>query len=370
MATKYGLKLVSPAVNYCGTCVTENGVTFTNPVQYLDSFFSACVNCQVDYIAVHSYMCYVSDYDSYISLFKKYNKPIWLTEFACWNQDGITETMQDNLMVGMIDFLEREPYIFRYSWFASDRTGSYPYLDIFNSAPGSLTSLGDLYVHFYPIHDSLAYTSVPALIQAENYSTQYGTYIEPTSDTSGFADVGWIDPGDWLEYNINVSTKGVYYIYFRIASTGESSIDVEINNNLATVVSVPITGGYQNWTTLGTTLYLNPGAQKLKLYTPTGLFNLNWLNITQNEMTLVPDADQPMKLYPNPTHSLLHIQLANNQISNHVALFDEMGKIRLQQDFTDGINPILLDLSSLEKGCYIVRITNAKTTTSQLIIKE
>jgi hypothetical protein len=38
VAKRKNLKLVSPAVNYCGDCVSENGVTYYSPTQYLDAF--------------------------------------------------------------------------------------------------------------------------------------------------------------------------------------------------------------------------------------------------------------------------------------------------------------------------------------------
>ncbi|MBC7451657.1 MAG: hypothetical protein H7259_09235 [Cytophagales bacterium] len=32
IADEYNLKIVGPAVNYCGSCVTENGVTYNDPL--------------------------------------------------------------------------------------------------------------------------------------------------------------------------------------------------------------------------------------------------------------------------------------------------------------------------------------------------
>jgi len=57
VAQQRGLLLGSPAVNYCGNCVAENDVTYTDPVAYLDAFFAACPACRVDFIAVHWYAC-------------------------------------------------------------------------------------------------------------------------------------------------------------------------------------------------------------------------------------------------------------------------------------------------------------------------
>ena len=78
IASARALKISTPAVNYCG-----GGCWETNPYTYMDKFFAACTNCQIDYVAVHWYACTLSALQSYINGFKKYGKPIWLTEFSC-----------------------------------------------------------------------------------------------------------------------------------------------------------------------------------------------------------------------------------------------------------------------------------------------
>ncbi|GMU03986.1 glycoside hydrolase family protein [Corallococcus caeni] len=146
VARRKGLKLVSPAVNYCGDCVSEDGVTFTDPVVYLDAFFKACANCQVDAIAIHWYACDLSALKWYVGQFKKYNKPLWLTEFACGDRphDEITVAVQKQYMVDAIGYLETEPAIERYAWF-SGRNNEIPSINLLG-ASGELTELGHLYV--------------------------------------------------------------------------------------------------------------------------------------------------------------------------------------------------------------------------------
>ncbi|RKG56593.1 hypothetical protein D7X30_23840 [Corallococcus sp. AB011P] len=147
VARRKGLKLVSPAVNYCGDCVSEDGVTFTDPVVYLDAFFKACANCQVDAIAIHWYACDLSALKWYVGQFKKYDKPLWLTEFACGDMKpstAITVDVQKKYMVDAIGYLETEPAIERYAWF-SGRNNEIPSINLLG-ASGELTELGRLYV--------------------------------------------------------------------------------------------------------------------------------------------------------------------------------------------------------------------------------
>ena len=146
VARRKNLKLVSPALNYCGDCVSENGVTYYSPTQYLDAFFAACPTCQVDYIAVHTYVCDVRWLRDKIGELKKYNKPIWLTEFSCGDMphDQITLDGQKKYMTDAVAYLESEPAVFRYSWFAG-RNNEIPYINLLG-ADGQLTALGQLYV--------------------------------------------------------------------------------------------------------------------------------------------------------------------------------------------------------------------------------
>jgi hypothetical protein len=133
------LKIVSPAVNWCGDCVA--GVT-SDPVDWLDKFIAACPACNFDYIAIHNYNSYVSTLKWYIDKFRKYNKPIWITEFASWDDPvdyaGVVQYMKE-----AIPYLESDTIIFRYSWFAT-RVGSNPNLDL-SGDDGELTKLGQLY---------------------------------------------------------------------------------------------------------------------------------------------------------------------------------------------------------------------------------
>ncbi|RKG71930.1 glycoside hydrolase family protein [Corallococcus terminator] len=146
VARRKQLKLVSPAVNYCGDCVTEDGVKFGDPVVYLDAFFKACQGCQVDAIAIHWYACDLGALQWYVDRFKKYDKPLWLTEFACGDRphNEITVEVQKKYMVDAIPWLESEPAIERYSWF-SGRNNEIPSINLLG-ASGELTELGRLYV--------------------------------------------------------------------------------------------------------------------------------------------------------------------------------------------------------------------------------
>lgn len=299
LADKFGLKIVGPAVNYCDQCVDIPGTTSdSNPFAYLDAFFEACPNCRVDYIAAHNYMCYSSALQDYLEGFHKYGKKIWLTEFACWDQSTITLNMQKSLMLGAIDYLENDTNIFRYSWFTGDRTGNWPYLDIYGPEPGELTELGQLYLNFYPLHDTTVYYQIPGRIEAESYNAMSGIQLEATADFDGLANVGYFDGGDWLQYHVEVPDSGEYYLYIRVASNATTSLEVLEEDLSLANFSIPSSGGWQNWRTLEQPIVLTKGKHRLKFYTPTGSLNVNWIHFNKSP-NHAPEvfADEDTTLY-------------------------------------------------------------------------
>jgi hypothetical protein len=147
--------------------------------------------------------------------------------------------------------------------------------------------------------------SLPGTIQAENfdeggpnvayYDTTAGNSggryrstdvdIEATSDSGGGHNVGWMAPGEWLKYTVNVTTSGTYDLEFRVAANGGGgTFRLEVNGADRTgSLTIPNTGGWQNWTTVRRTgVSLSAGQQVWRLVITgagsTGVVgNLNWI---------------------------------------------------------------------------------------------
>jgi phosphatidylserine/phosphatidylglycerophosphate/cardiolipin synthase-like enzyme len=150
--------------------------------------------------------------------------------------------------------------------------------------------------------------SLPGTIQAENFDTggasvaysdtssgnaggQYRTTdvdVESTSDTGGGYDVGWVAPGEWLKYTVNVTAAGTYTIEARVASSGAGgTFHIESNGVDKTgPITIPDTGGWQTWTTVTkANVSLAAGAQVWRVvFDTTGpggaIGNLNYLKLT------------------------------------------------------------------------------------------
>ena len=141
--------------------------------------------------------------------------------------------------------------------------------------------------------------ALPATIQAEDF--REGGYWDSTSgnngglyrttdvdvqtcqDAGGGFNVGWIAPGEWLEYTIVVRRAGYYDLSARVASrySGKSFSMLWNGTDVTGIVSVPNTGGWQNWETVTRrNIYLPAGTHTATVLARTNAFNLNWLTFT------------------------------------------------------------------------------------------
>lgn len=127
--------------------------------------------------------------------------------------------------------------------------------------------------------------SIPAQIQAEAYCQMSGVQVESTTDANGGSNVGYIDTGDWMTYDVNVPAAGNYVVKYRVASaSGGGVIQMEKGGGGAVygTVNLPSTGGWQNWTTVTQTVSLPAGQQTLGVVAKSGGFNLNWVDISRS----------------------------------------------------------------------------------------
>jgi len=145
---------------------------------------------------------------------------------------------------------------------------------------------------------------VPGTVQAENYDLggqgvgynvssvngsangyrSDGVDLEVTTDTGGGHNLGWTANGQWFKYTVNVASAGTYTVGFRVAAPSPVSDALHISNssgmNLSGPVSVPATGGWQNWTNVAATVTLPAGQQVLTLDQDSGGWNLNYMTFT------------------------------------------------------------------------------------------
>src|SRR5690625_4849448 len=105
--------------------------------------------------------------------------------------------------------------------------------------------------------------------------------IEITTDEGGGYNVGWTEPGEWLEYEVLLAA-GTYEVYGRVASeTDYGAFSVALNGQAFGGLQVGNTGGWQNWDThwVGEVSVSQFDIYRLRVDISGGDFNLNWLDL-------------------------------------------------------------------------------------------
>jgi len=148
ISAAHGMKLSSPSAAACGPLPSDCYAGSWNPMPWFDDFFGNCTGCRVDFLTSHIYTCDIDQFKTFMNGLKKYQKPIWLTEFACpaANQPIDKEI---EFMKAALAFLEADSQFERYSWFGTrlDPTDGWlgPQVDLLDDSTCALTELGKLY---------------------------------------------------------------------------------------------------------------------------------------------------------------------------------------------------------------------------------
>ncbi|MDR0799436.1 MAG: carbohydrate-binding protein [Dysgonamonadaceae bacterium] len=347
IANELGLKIISPAMNY-GTLAG-----YSDPIKWLDEFFAqsgVSVN-DVDGISIHCYMSSVGALKSYVEKFRKYNKPVWLTEFCAW-EGNVTVESQQNYLVEAFNYLETEPLVARYAWFIGRGwNDAAPYMQLLDrSKEGVLKDLGQIYVHLSS-HDVAYWHKIDQIIQAEHYirSSAY-IHAEKTSDTSGDISLSDFYIDSWAEYQVDVAKTGDYYLYFRVAAAYDGGLKVTVDGNQVATLDVPATGGLSSWKQIGIKARLNAGKQTLRVAVTKGRVNFNWWIIRQFGLSIQNLETETLSVYPNPVIDQLYLK--DGEAS--VTVYDLSGKKLLEKQ-----NASSVDLSALKAGVYLVEVQAA-----------
>jgi chitinase len=228
-------------------------------------------------------------------------------------------------------------------------------------------------------HVSYTSTSIPGIIQAENYDlggeglayhdasgsdegsgfrTNSAVDVQACTDAGGAYNVGWTTDGEWLNYTVNVTVGGTYNIALRSASLNTAgAVQFYLDNVAATsTINLPITGGYQTWQTTNatTTLALTPGLHTIKLNITTSGFNLNYMDFQSAVATGLTELSETLSVYPNP--AVDEVRISGIKGNSELTLMDAMGEVVLRQSTTNSNENI--SLSAFSAGIYFLKISS------------
>ncbi|MEH0152849.1 carbohydrate-binding protein [Limibacter armeniacum] len=213
-------------------------------------------------------------------------------------------------------------------------------------------------VDYVRVYQASSSPSFSTQVEAENYAVMNG--IQTESCVEGGLNVGWIDAGDWIVWDVNLPYSGTYNVEYRVASQNNGGViqfEQAGGNPIFGSIGVPNTGGWQNWTSISHNVNMNAGQQQVAIYVPAGGYNLNWLKITNasgarlssslaNELSV--DA---ILLFPNPSESQLKVEGLKTESA--YSIFDLSGK----QVLKGILKPKgAVDIQQLKAGAYIMEL--------------
>jgi hypothetical protein len=193
-------------------------------------------------------------------------------------------------------------------------------------------------------------------IEAESWIGMAGVQTEACSE--GTLNVGWIDAGDWMAYNVTIPTAGTYRVIYRVASPNASRtlrLERDAGATQVGTVTIPNTGGWQTWTNVAHNVTLPAGTYPIGLATVTGGFNINYFTITNNlsarsadevELEFVEEESE-LVLSPNPVEDQLFI--SGIEKAKNVKVYNMQGKELISVE-----NPgSSISVQSLTQGLHI-----------------
>ncbi|MDP4238567.1 MAG: glycosyl hydrolase [Bacteroidota bacterium] len=376
IATELNLKIISPAMNYG----TLSG--YSDPITWLDEFFTLVPLSDIDGIAIHCYMNDPGALAWYVGRFAKYHKPIWLTEFCSWEYNAPLTTnatvgyaYQRDGMVQKIEALELNPQVVKYAWFIprTNNDGEFPYMQLLKKVQGTvpagaLTELGQIYVNMSSF-DSTRFYGVNEKIAAKDYMRSYPVKLEASSDLASNIPIqlGSFDSNLFAEYFIDVPAAGAYPLTLRIANTAGVNPTFKISSNNVDLItqSVASTGGINNWDIRTINVNLAAGKQTLRI-TSTGTtgVKMQWLSFANSISGIYEIQESRLKISVDDSQML---QILCNERVLKSSVFDISGKMLLQKDNEQEIN-----VGGLEKGVYIlqVKLESGKILSSKFVINK
>ncbi|MDJ1471052.1 beta-1,3-glucanase family protein [Xanthocytophaga flava] len=207
-------------------------------------------------------------------------------------------------------------------------------------------------------------SSFSSKIEAENYGYMSGISTETTTDAGGGLNVGWIDAGDWMSYSVTIPATGSYTVSYRVASPNSNTtlrLEKDAGATQLGSVTIPNTGGWQNWSTVSHTITLPAGSYSIGIATTTGGFNLNYLTITGQSSARIANLESVVNdrvqlvLSPNPATE--QFQIAGLDRIKRVKVYDLQGKEVLAVE-----NPgNTINIQSLSPGLHIAIIEGDNT---------
>ncbi|GAX23123.1 hypothetical protein FisN_33Lh011 [Fistulifera solaris] len=141
-------------------------------------------------------------------------------------------------------------------------------------------------------------TTIPpnyfTMIAADNFVLLHGAELQTSSE--GLENIGWLDPSDYVIYNIQLPYSETYDFKARISSPeGQGAFQIMNNETMqiyAKISSFPKTGDWQIWETISNVVQFPGGALTLRLVPVQEGWNMLWLSFELLEIKTSANPSQ------------------------------------------------------------------------------
>ena len=219
--------------------------------------------------------------------------------------------------------------------------------------------------------------TIPGKIEAEAFSVNQGLALENTADAGGGQNIGYTNPGDYLDYKVRVLKTSKYMLEVRVASLATAGkIEVQqLNSNGAisntVTLNIPVTGGWQVWQTISTTMELTEGVCVLRVKILQPEFNINWFRFTESSFGIQEDKNPGFSMFPNPAIDVVSILIPGSTGQRKtITLLSSGGTVVKKIELAGSEVSKKLFTGDLPKGFYIVEMQmSGKISRNKLILQ-
>jgi hypothetical protein len=129
-------------------------------------------------------------------------------------------------------------------------------------------------------HESDGYNYNPEL---DDYRRNHNDLNSYSVEVENWINIGWIAPGEWLLYTVEVRDAGEYRLSVSVSTIYESTFHLEVDGrNVSGSLSTPPTGGLYNWVwrpDKPLSVHLTAGTHQIKCYMESVGFNLHEMKL-------------------------------------------------------------------------------------------
>jgi hypothetical protein len=235
--------------------------------------------------------------------------------------------------------------------------------------------------------------TIPGKIEAESFDAKSGViYGVATNDAGGGQHLVGIANGNWMDYNVTVTTSGIYTVGFRVATTqANAQFQIKLGATVLGTVTIPGTGGWDIWATVPlTNVSLTAGAQTLRIQSITAATcNFNWMDfalvspaipkvtVANANLVIVTEKVLPettsIKIFPNPVMDQFVLQTDSEyEGTMKIQVLDQAGNTvkQVQVMKNKGITRMSIAAGGIAAGTYIIRVQAGEGVSTVKMIKQ